>query len=213
MQQKKNRRVGSINTLVQNGKTSLLVRPTVKPLLFNRWNIYIFSRTAHREDIGIECHSLAKLLASKIYWKGIEYSTSSKPLALQYVHISEAYEAIKGSEFLPDLHHVIVKNSVHGVRSHKMNSPLTISDSSIRDNKFTGIQIKGTLAETKILNSAVKNTTNGGGLTYYGILPDPVDFCSADVNNIAFPIIFQALGKGRTRVDCAKVRILKWLEF
>jgi len=90
-----------------------------------------------------------------------------------------------------------------------MNSPLTISDSSIRDNKFTGIQIKGTLAETKILNSAVKNTTNGGGLTYYGILPDPVDFCSADVNNIAFPIIFQALGKGRTRVDCAKVRILK----
>ena len=100
-----------------------------------------------------------------------------------------------------------------------MNSPLIISDSSIRDNKFAGIQIKSRLRETKILNTAVENTTNGDGLSYYGIVADLVDFCSVNENNVAFPIRFQALGKARTRVDCAKVRfklvlgsspLLKW---
>ena len=88
-----------------------------------------------------------------------------------------------------------------------MNSPLTISDSSIRDNKFAGIQIKSRLCQTEILNTAVGNTTNGDGLSYSGIVSDPEDFCSLDANNVAFPATFQALGKTRTSVDCVKVRI------
>ena len=162
---------------------------------------------AHREDIGLECHSLAKLLSSKVYWKGIQFSTSNKPSPLQHVHISEAYEAIKGKEFLPDLHNVIVKNSLYGLRSDEMNSPLTIRDSSIRDNKLAGIQIRSRSMDAKILNTAVENTTNGDGLSYYGTVADPVDFCSVDENNILFPTAFQALGKASTRVDCAKVGI------
>ena len=61
--------------------------------------------------------------------------------------------------------------------------------------------------DAKILNTVVKNTTNGDGLSYYGTVADPVDFCSVDENNILFPIAFQALGKASTRVDCAKVGI------
>ena len=170
------------------------------PLIF-----IVFSFSAHREDIGIECHSLAKLLRSKVYWKGVKFSTSSKPTSLDYVEISEAYEAIKGDECLPDLHHVTVKNSVYAVRSDKMSSPLTISESSIRDNKFAGIQIKSRVGDAKILNTVVENTTNGDGLSLIGTAPDPKDFCSTDMNNIAFPITLQALGKSRTRVDCSKV--------
>ena len=162
---------------------------------------------AHREDIGLECHSLAKLLSSKVYWKGIQFSTSNKPSSLQHVHISEAYEAIKGREFLPDLHNVKVKNSLHGVKSDDMKSPLTIRDSSIRDNKLAGIQIRSRSMDAKILNTAVENTTNGDGLSYYGTVADPVDFCAVDENNILFPIAFQAVGKASTRVDCAKVGI------
>ena len=59
----------------------------------------------------------------------------------------------------------------------------------------------------KILNSTVENTTNGDGLSFYGTVPDPVDFCSVDENSILFPTAFQALGKASTRVDCAKVGI------
>ena len=59
----------------------------------------------------------------------------------------------------------------------------------------------------KILNTAVENTTNGDGLSYYGTVADPVDFCAVDENNILFPIAFQAVGKASTRVDCAKVGI------
>ena len=59
--------------------------------------------------------------------------------------------------------------------------------------------------DAKILNTAVENTTNGDGLSYYGTVADPVDFCSVDENNILFPLAFQALGKASTRVDCAKV--------
>lgn len=61
--------------------------------------------------------------------------------------------------------------------------------------------------DAKILNTVVKNTTNGDGLSYYGTVAGPVDFCSGDENNILFPIAFQALGKASTRVDCAKVGI------
>ena len=179
------------------------------PLIF-----IVFSFSAHREDIGIECHSLAKLLASKVYWKGVEFSTSSKPTSLDYVEISEAYEAIKGDEFLPDLHHVTIKNSVYAVRSDKMNSPLTISDSSIRGNKFAGIQIKSRVGDAKILNTVVENTTSGDGLSFIRTAPDPKDFCSTDMNNIVFPISLQALGKSRTRVDCAKVgSLMLWYLF
>ena len=161
----------------------------------------------HREDIGLECHSLAKLLSSKVYWKGIQFSTLNKPSSLQHVLISDAYEAIKGGEFLPDLHNVIVKNSLYGVKSDEMKSPLTILDSSIRDNKLGGIQIRSRSMNAKIMNTAVENTTNGDGLSYYGTVADPVDFCSVDENNVLFPIAFQAVGKASTRVDCAKVGI------
>ena len=61
--------------------------------------------------------------------------------------------------------------------------------------------------DAKILNTVVENTTNGDGLSYYGTVADPVDFCSVDENNISFPIAFQALGKASTRVDCAKVGV------
>ena len=121
--------------------------------------------------------------------------------------MSNAYEAIKAREFLPDLEHVTVKSSVYGVRSDNASSPLTISDSSIRDNIFAGIQIKGRSKDIVIKNTKVDNTTYGHGLNYMGIAPDGVDFCSANMDNItSFPISFQAFGKARTTVDCAKVR-------
>lgn len=72
----------------------------------------------------------------------MEFSTSSKPSALHYVEISEAYEAIKGSEFLPDIHHAIIKNSLYGVISHNMTSPMTINNSHVTGNKIAGIEIK-----------------------------------------------------------------------
>ncbi|KAJ7370757.1 hypothetical protein OS493_030188 [Desmophyllum pertusum] len=156
---------------------------------------------AHWGDIGIECHTLHR----KVFWRGIDFSSSKKPSSLQYVDVSQAYEAIKGSEYLPDLDHVTVKSCVYGVKSDNMSSPLTISDSSIRDNRDAGIQIKGSSKAITIENTVVDNTTDGDGLSYSEIAPDPVDFCSADVNVITFPITFQAFGKAWTNVDCAKV--------
>ncbi|KAJ7370759.1 hypothetical protein OS493_030190 [Desmophyllum pertusum] len=135
--------------------------------------------------------------------------SSKKPSSLQYVDVSQAYEAIKGSEYLPDLDHVTVESCVYGVKSDNMSSPLTISDSSIRDNRDAGIQIKGSSKAITIENTVVDNTTDGDGLSYTEIAPDPVDFCSADVNAITFPITIQAFGKARTNVDCAKVKHLK----
>ena len=119
--------------------------------------------------------------------------------------MSQAYEAIKGGEYLPDLVHVTVTGSVYGVKADKVSSPLTISDSIIRDNQFAGIQIKGRSKALTIQNSAVGNTTSGDGMSYYVIVPDPVDFCSVDVNAITFPINLQAFGKARTNVECTKV--------
>ncbi|KAL9960879.1 hypothetical protein ACROYT_G034385 [Oculina patagonica] len=159
----------------------------------------------HRRDIGIECHSLAKLLSSKVYWKGVDFSGSTKPSSLQYVDVFQAYEAIKGNNYLPVLDHVTVKSSVYGVTSDNISSPLTISDSSVRDNRFAGIRIKGKSKAIKIENTAVYNTTSGDGFSYSEVVPDQVDFCSVDVNAITFPIIFQAFGKARTNVECAKI--------
>ena len=153
----------------------------------------------------MECHSLAKLLSSKVYWKGIDFSGAQKTSSLQYVDMSQAYEAINGGEYLPDLVHVTVTGSVYGVKADKVSSPLTISDSIIRDNQFAGIQIKGRSKALTIQNSAVSNTTSGDGMSYYVIVPDPVDFCSVDVNAITFPINLQAFGKARTNVECTKV--------
>ncbi|KAL9960882.1 hypothetical protein ACROYT_G034388 [Oculina patagonica] len=159
----------------------------------------------HRRDIGIECHTLAKLLSSKVYWKGIDFSETTKPPPLQYVDISQAYEAIKGSNYLPDLDHVTVKSSVYGVTSDNISSPLTISNSSIKDSLVAGIQMKGRSKAIKIENTAVDNTTYGDGFSYCEAVPDPVDFCSSDVNVTTFPVLFEALGKARTNVDCAKI--------
>ena len=153
----------------------------------------------------MECHSLAKLLSSKVYWKGIDFSSAQKTSSLQYVDVSQAYEAIKGGEYLPDLEYVTVKRSVYGVKADKVSSPLTINNSSIKDNQFAGIQIKGRLKSLTIQNSAVGNTSSGDGMLYSEIVPDPVDFCSADVNAITFPINLQAFGKARTNVECTKV--------
>ena len=146
------------------------------------------------------------MLSSKVYWKGVDFSSSKKTSSLQYVDLSQAYEAIKGSNYLPDLDHVTVKSSAYGMKSDNISSPLTISDSSVRDNRFAGIQIKGRSKAIKIENTAVDNTTSGDGLSYSEIVPDPVDFCSADVDAITFPITFQAMGKARTNVECEKVR-------
>lgn len=155
----------------------------------------------------MECHSLAKLLSSKVYWKGIDFSSAQKTSSLQYVDMSQAYEAIKGGEYLPDLVHVTVKGSVYGAIANKVSSPLTISDSIIRDNQFVGIQIKikGRSKALTIQNSVVGNTTSGDGMSYSEIVPDPVDFCSVDVNAVTFPINLQAFGKARTNVECTKV--------
>ena len=153
----------------------------------------------------MECHSLLKLLSSKVYWKGIEFSSGQKTSSFQYVDMSQAYEAIRGGEYLPDLAHVTVKGSVYGVKADKVSSPLTISDSIIRDNHISGIQIKGRSKAVTIQNSVVDNTTSGDGMSYAEIVPDPVDFCSVDVNAITFPINLQAFGKARTNVECTKV--------
>ena len=120
--------------------------------------------------------------------------------------VFQAYEAIKGGEYLPDLDHITVKRSVYGVKSDKIKSPLTISDSSIRDNQYAGIQIKGRSMAVTIQNTSVGNTANGDGLSYNQIVPDPEDFCSVDVNAITFPINLQAFGKARTNVECTKVK-------
>lgn len=141
-----------------------------------------------------------------MYWKGIDFSSSKKTSSLQYVDVSQAYEAIKGSNYLPDLDYVTVKSSVYGVTSDNVSSPLTIKDSSVRDNRFAGIRIKGKSKAIQIENTAVHNTTSGDGFSYSEMLSDSVDFCSVDVNAVTFPIIFQAFGKARTNVECAKVR-------
>ena len=119
--------------------------------------------------------------------------------------VTQAYEAIKGGEYLPDFDHVTVKDSVYGVKSDSVSSPLTITDSSISDNRYAGIQLKGSSKVLRIENTAVDSTTNGDGFSYSAIVSDPVDFCSADVNDLTFPVVFQALGKARTNVDCTKV--------
>lgn len=163
----------------------------------------------HREDIGIECLGERNVIndtLKNITWKGVKFFSSKRPSFLQYVDVSQAYDAIKGDEFLPDLDHVTVKNSVYGVKSANLSSPLIIRDSSIRDNVLANIQIKGRSKNITIKNTAVDNSTYGHGLNYSGIAPDPVEFCSANMDNItSFPIIFQALGKARTTVGCAKV--------
>ena len=149
---------------------------------------------------------MAKLLSSKVYWKGIDFSSTQKASSLQYVDVSQAYEAIKGGEYLPDLDHVTVKSSIYGVTSDKIKSPLTISDSSIRDIQYAGIQIKGISKALTIQNTSVGNTTNGDGLSYSQIVPDPEDFCSVNVNAITFPINLQAFGKAGTNFECTKVK-------
>ena len=120
--------------------------------------------------------------------------------------MSQAYEAVKGGEYIPDLDQVTIKSAVYGVRSDNISSPLTISDSSIKDNQVAGIQIKGRLKALTIHNTVVGNTTCGDGLSYSQIVLDPVDFCSVDENAITFPISLQAFGKARTNVDCTKVK-------
>ena len=167
----------------------------------------MFFFLAHSEDIGVECHSLAKLLSSKVYWKGIDFSSTQKISSLQYVDMSQAYEAIKGGEYLPDLDHVTIKSAVYGVRSEKISSPLTISESSIRDNQFAGIEIKGRSRALTFQNTSVGNTRGGDGLSYSLIVPDPVEFCSVDENAITFPINLQAFGKAGTYVECTKVTL------
>lgn len=148
----------------------------------------------HNDDIGVECY-------------GIEFSSSDKPSSIQYAEVSRAYEAIKGSEFLPDLEHVTIKSSVYGVVSDNASSPLAIKDSSISDNLFAGIQINSRSKNITIKNTVVNNTMKGHGLQYREILPGPVDVCSADVTTITtFPVIFQASGKPGMSVDCSKVR-------
>lgn len=160
----------------------------------------------HGEDIGIECSShLISNLPNNTFWKGLEFSTSTKPPSLQYVQISDAYEAIKGREFIPDLIHVTISSSVYGVVAKEMSYPLNISDSTIRDNLWAGIRIKSGPVTSTIENTVVENTIHGDGLSYSGLVGDPVDFCSVNASNITFPVIFQASGKSRTTVDCAKV--------
>lgn len=166
--------------------------------------------TGHWQDVGIECHSHDTVLANQIYWKGVHFSTSIKPPSLQYVQIEDAYKAIKGDEFLPNLYHVAIKRSVYGVISEKLNTQLTICESSFMDNLIAGIRIKSELVPTTIENTRVVNTTYGDGLSYSGTLRDPVEFCSVDTNNITFPITLQASGKSNIKTDCAKVRTVRY---
>ncbi|PFX25774.1 Tenascin-X [Stylophora pistillata] len=147
----------------------------------------------HREDIGIECHTLEKFLANEVFWKGINFINSLKASALQYVDVIQAYQAIKGDQYLPDLDHVTIKECVHGVRSDGLRSPLTITESSIRDNQYAGMELWGSTKSITIENTAVDNTTTGVGISYNALVSDPLDFCSADVDNLTFPITLQAL--------------------
>ena len=161
--------------------------------------------SGHHKDIGIECHNHREFVARKVYWKGVRFSTRSRPPPLQFVRVSDAYEALKGGEFLPSLYHVTVNNSVFGIVSEGITSPLTIDHGIIRDNQLAGIHIKSGLVPTLIENTSVANTVYGDGLIYSGIVHHPVDFCSANANDINFPIAFQASGNASTNVDCAKV--------
>lgn len=167
----------------------------------------MFLFPGHGEDVGIECSSyLASVnLVNNTLWKGLEFSTSRKPPSLQYVLISDAYQAIKGGEFLPDLIHVTIRRSVYGVITQEMNSPLNISDSTFRDNLVAGIRIKSGQVTSTIVNTVVENTICGEGLSYSGLVGDLVDFCTVDVNNVTFPVTFQATGRSWGNVDCAKV--------
>lgn len=182
------------------------VEPSIVDFVVSFLIIRIHLLTGHRQDVGIECHSHDTLLANQIYWKGVHFSTSIKPPSLQYVQIEDAYKAIKGDEFLPNLYHVAIKRSVYGIISETLNSPLTINESSVMDNLIAGIRIKSGLVPTTIENTKVVNTTYGDGLSYSGTLRDPVEFCSVDTNNITFPITLQASGKSNIRTNCTKVR-------
>lgn len=137
---------------------------------------------------------------------GINFFRSKTLSNLQYVDLSEAYEAIKGFGNLPNLDHVTIKSSEYGVNSINISSPLTISDSIIRHNRLAGIKLKGRSKEIKIVNTAVDNTADGDGFSYIETVPDPVDFCSVDMDAVIFPVTFEAFGKARTNVECTKVR-------
>ena len=144
--------------------------------------------------------------AKTVYWKGVDYSSTTKPTSLQHVYITDAYKAITGRYFLPNLYHVIVRNSIYGVAAEEMRFPLAIRDSIIKDSLIEGIRVKGGFVMTSIENTMVCNTTYGDGLSYSGNLEDSFDFCSVDVNNITFPTTFQALGKSSASISCTKVR-------
>ena len=142
-----------------------------------------------------------------MYWKGVEYSSTTKPTSLQHVYISDAYEAIKGRYFLPNLYHVTVRNSIYAVAAEEMTFPLVIRDSIFKDSLIEGIRVKSGLVMTTIENTMVHNTTYGDGLSYSGTVGNSFDFCSMDVDSITFPITFQALGQLSASISCAKVSI------
>ena len=70
--------------------------------------------------------------------------------------VSLAYEAIKVSDRSPELDHVTVKSSIHGVRSASAISPLTIKDSNISGNVFAVMSANASSPLT-IKNSSVSS--------------------------------------------------------
>ncbi|PFX18273.1 Macrophage receptor MARCO [Stylophora pistillata] len=157
----------------------------------------------HGEDIGIECQGLKYPI-----WNGIEFIGSKKRPVMKYVHISHAHKAISGNGFLPHLDHVTIQRSVFGVMTINGTYPLTISNSSVKNNSFTAIYMENHSGNVTIENTVVEKTMVGHGLQYLGIASDSVDFCSFDDNSssiASFPINFQALGKAYSTIDCAKM--------
>jgi hypothetical protein len=123
------------------------------------------------------------------------------------VDISHAYKAIFGDDYLPEIYHVTITHSVFGVMSSNLKSPLTLTGSTIKDNKYAGVQITGKSKNNEIANTVISNTTKADGFSYTEIGEEPVDFCSVQKENVNFPITLRARGKAGSNSDCFKVRI------
>ena len=158
----------------------------------------------HFEDVGVECEIFSWYQGNTFFWNGIIFKSSKLPSRLQHVDISDAYKAIVGDEYLPELDHVAVTHSAFGVISNNLKSPLILTDSTVRNNKYAGVQITGKSKHIQITNTVISNTIRADGL-FYAESEGTVDFCTVDGTSVRFPITFHAVGLAWRNVECSKV--------
>ncbi|XP_028408110.1 protein bark beetle-like [Dendronephthya gigantea] len=113
-------------------------------------------------DVGVECDNFAW---HTFFWSGIMFKNSKISSTLQHLDISDAYKAISGDEYLPELDHVTVTHSAFGVISINLKSPLILIDSAVRNNTYAGVQITGKSKNIQITNTTIGHTIRADGFS------------------------------------------------